>query len=436
MILKPICIWLQSCMVLVAVGEFLSSHATKHKRILSKWFFISNCGFQWKRKGDSNAILWSVSDRKSENRQVTMFPQVVASFLGAAAASWPPRPWPGPWPGSVLVARSPGPVAGLGAGPGASARSTRPPWARPWSGPRARPATATAAAATTPLALFKDPYPSASKLRTIQLVKSIPKICCASKSFKLMSIAFCRKIELTPCRRATQTQQLPLHSDSKKNIYSYNCSRKKFMLRLHLMSVCVVDFACLAHEILQVLQKCLFSMPFRSKKNTKKVLIESKLGNLPRGRGWEVFNHHAVSGPGTRWLKCNWWRKTLMTQSQSKLTLLPPNPPLSRSPKSRRPPPPPPPPPLPLVCSTRILLPSRSFPSRSLTTSSASRRSSNSANPNPSWKQNQCHSKVLDFLRSSSYSIFSYLDGDVPDSSIALEELLNIPDKNWVSTLM
>ena len=135
-------------------------------------------------------------------------------------------------------------------------------------------------------------------------------------------------------------------------------------------------------------------MPFRSKKNTKKVLIESKLGNLPRGRGWEVFNHHAVSGPGTRWLKCNWWRKTLMTQSQSKLTLLPPNPPLSRSPKSRRPPPPPPPPPLPLVCSTRILLPSRSFPSRSLTTSSASRRSSNSANPNPSWKQNQCHSKV------------------------------------------
>ena len=87
-------------------------------------------------------------------------------------------------------------------------------------------------------------------------------------------------------------------------------------------------------------------------------------------------------------------KRILMTQSQSKLTLLPPNPPLSRSPKSRRPPPPPPPPPLPLVCSTRILLPSRSFPSRSLTTSSASRRSSNSANPNPSWKQNQCHSKV------------------------------------------
>ena len=29
MILKPICIWLQSCMVLVAVGEFLSSHAAK-----------------------------------------------------------------------------------------------------------------------------------------------------------------------------------------------------------------------------------------------------------------------------------------------------------------------------------------------------------------------------------------------------------------------
>jgi len=43
--------------------------------------------FNEKRKGDSNAILWSVSDRKSENRQVTMFPQVVASFLGAAAAS-------------------------------------------------------------------------------------------------------------------------------------------------------------------------------------------------------------------------------------------------------------------------------------------------------------------------------------------------------------
>ena len=271
MILKPICIWLQSCMVLVAVGEFLSSHATKHKRILSKWFFISNCGFQWKRKGDSNAILWSVSDRKSENRQVTMFPQVVASFLGAAAASWPPRPWPGPWPGSVLVARSPGPVAGLGAGPGASARSTRPPWARPWSGPRARPATATAAAATTPLALFKDPYPSASKLRTIQLVKSIPKIfCCASKSFKLMSIDFCRKIELTPCRRATQTQQLPLHSDSKKNIYSYNCSRKKFMLRLHLMSVCVVDFACLAHEILQVLQKNFLQCHLGPKRTRKK----------------------------------------------------------------------------------------------------------------------------------------------------------------------
>ena len=101
MILKPICIWLQSCMVLVAVGEFLSSHATKHKRILSKWFFISNCGFQWKRKGDSNAILWSVSDRKSENRQVTMFPsggillRSGCGFLTSSPLTWT-LTWIGP----------------------------------------------------------------------------------------------------------------------------------------------------------------------------------------------------------------------------------------------------------------------------------------------------------------------------------------------------
>jgi len=40
------------------------------------------------------------------------------------------------------------------------------------------------------------------------------------------------------------------------------------------MSVCVVDFACLAHEVLQV---------------------------LPGGRGREVLNHHTIASSGTRW---------------------------------------------------------------------------------------------------------------------------------------
>jgi len=40
------------------------------------------------------------------------------------------------------------------------------------------------------------------------------------------------------------------------------------------MSVCVVDFACLAHEVLQV---------------------------LPGGRGREVLDHNAIASPGTRW---------------------------------------------------------------------------------------------------------------------------------------
>jgi len=40
------------------------------------------------------------------------------------------------------------------------------------------------------------------------------------------------------------------------------------------MSVCVVDFACLAHEVLQV---------------------------LPGGRGREVLDDHAIASPGARW---------------------------------------------------------------------------------------------------------------------------------------
>ena len=55
-----------------------------------------------------------------------------------------------------------------------------------------------------------------------------------------------------------------------------------------------------------------------------------------------------------------------------------------------------------------------------LTTSSASRRSSNSANPKPSWD------KITQVLTSCPF-VVQYLDRNVPYSSIALEELLNVP---------
>ena len=119
-------------------------------------------------------------------------------------------------------------------------------------GPGARPATATATT-TASLALFKDPGgcpfismfqhrgggveelnspdPSPSKLRTVQLVQSVLHVAATPELGNSLP---------TPV----------------------------------LMSVGVVDFACLAHEVLQV---------------------------LPGGRGREVLNDHAIASPGARW---------------------------------------------------------------------------------------------------------------------------------------
>merc|ERR1719397_2332357 len=122
------------------------------------------------------------------------------------------------------AAAAPGPVSR----PGASAGPTRPPWAGTRPGPGARPATA-ATTTTASLPLFKDPDPSPSKLGTIQLVQSILHV---------------------PTR--------PKLSNSLST----------------LMSVCIVDFSCLTHEVLQV---------------------------LPGGGGGEVLHHDAISSPCTRW---------------------------------------------------------------------------------------------------------------------------------------
>ena len=94
-----------------------------------------------------------------------------------------------------------------------------------------------------------DPFPS--KFRTIQLVKSILHV-------------------VTTCELGNSLSS-PV-----------------------LMSVCVVDFACLAHEVLQV---------------------------LPGGRGREVLNNHTIASLGTRWSPTT--KSTPVAITTSKVTTSP-----------------------------------------------------------------------------------------------------------------
>ena len=133
------------------------------------------------------------------------------------------------------------------------------------------------------------------------------------------------------------------------------------------------------------------------------------------------------------------------------LTLLPPKP-LSLSPKSRLPPPPP----LPLVNSTRILLPSRSLPSKSWKLLLAIMSTFHQGHHNHGqWAHNKTkvmysvqlplqrpqhhaghqtrQTQILPKTRSMIGQAVSfdedYLNRNVPYSSIALEEFLNVPVK-------